>query len=151
MYAAIVPTMLRLLLKYRLRIKLDCSLVPAVASAGIKPTIMQLFGAAGCEGGNELCAVDAGGLVRGCSFDERAECLAADLERSWPQETSFARFRLWEREGSSVCLDCDWFEVCRGGCHVVARHVTGSWYAPDPSCARAASHIAKIKSPASAF
>jgi radical SAM protein with 4Fe4S-binding SPASM domain len=142
MYAEVVPTMLHLLLKYRLRIKLDCSFVPTVASAGIKPEIMRLFGAAGCEGGNELCAVDAGTAVRGCSFDAQADCLAADIETQWPLETSFVRFRRWEREGSSVCLDCDWFEICRGGCHVVARHVAGSWYAPDPSCSLAANRKA---------
>jgi radical SAM protein with 4Fe4S-binding SPASM domain len=136
-YAAVVPTVKRLMLKYRIRIKLDCSMVPAVASAGIKPGLMEFFGASGCEGGSELCSVDAKGDVHACSFDSHSECRAGDIESRWPHENAFRRFRRWEEKGAKVCLDCDWFETCRGGCHVVAKHVTGSWYAPDPSCAMA--------------
>ena len=134
-YAALVATVKRLMLKHRIRIKLDCSFVPAVASAGIRPGIMACLGAAGCEGGNELCAVDAKGFVHGCSFDARRECRVEEIESRWPQDKSFRRFRRWEERGARSCLDCDWFDVCRGGCHVVAKHVTDSWYAPDPSCA----------------
>jgi radical SAM protein with 4Fe4S-binding SPASM domain len=137
-YAALVPTVKRLMLRHRIRIKLDCSFVPAVASAGVRPGIMEFLGASGCEGGNELCAVDAKGFVHGCSFDARRECRAEEIESRWPLEKSFRRFRRWEERGARACLDCDWFNVCRGGCHVVAKHVTGSWYAPDPSCAIAA-------------
>ena len=134
MYAAVVPTVERLMLRHRVRIKLDCSMVPAVASAGMRPGLLSFFGAAGCEGGNELCAVDAKGFVHGCSFDARRECGASSLEAHWAGARSFRRCRRWEEKGARVCLDCDWFDVCRGGCHVVAAHVTGSWYAPDPSC-----------------
>ncbi|MBI5526939.1 MAG: radical SAM protein [Deltaproteobacteria bacterium] len=136
-YASVIPTVRRLMLRHRLRIKLDCSMVPAVASAGIKPRLMEFFGASGCEGGSELCSVDAKGNVHACSFDARPECRADELESRWPSGGAFRRFRRWEEKGAKICLDCDWFETCRGGCHVVARHLTGSWYAPDPSCALA--------------
>ena len=145
MYAAIVPTVRRLMLRHRLKIKLDCSMVPAVAMAGIRPGVMELFGASGCEGGNELLAVDARGFVHGCSFDARRECRAGDLRSRWPEARSFARFRRWEERGAKACLDCGWFEICRGGCHVVARHVAGSWYAPDPSCVIAATSRSSVQ------
>jgi len=134
MYASVVSTVRRLMLKHRLRIKLDCSMVPAVAMAGIQPGIMELFGASGCEGGNELCAVDASGFVRGCSFDSARECGSEQLRDIWEQSAAFSKFRKWQDQGSAACVRCDWFEICRGGCHVVAQHVTGSWYSPDPCC-----------------
>ncbi|MFA6034444.1 MAG: SPASM domain-containing protein, partial [Myxococcota bacterium] len=104
---------------------------------------MGFFGAMGCDAGNELCAIDAKGGVHGCSFCSDVECRAEDLEKRWPMQEAFGSFRIWEhaaRQGSPdhPCLDCRYLEICRGGCHVVARHATGSWYAPDPSCTIAA-------------
>jgi radical SAM protein with 4Fe4S-binding SPASM domain len=137
MYASLVKTVERLMIRHRLRIKLDCSFVPAVASAGIRPALMRFFGASGCEGGNELCAVGPSGLVSGCSFAPRGECDIGSLDQRWNEPGAFSEFRRWEERGNRVCLECRWFNVCRGGCHVVAEHVTGSWHAPDPSCALA--------------
>jgi radical SAM protein with 4Fe4S-binding SPASM domain len=138
MYAALVRTVERLMIRHRTRIKLDCSLVPAVASAGVSKTLMEIFGVSGCEGGNELCAIDARGAVRGCSFARNTECGAGTLESRWNMESAFREFRAWEEKGARVCLDCRYFDICRGGCHVVSEHVNGDWYAPDPSCAIAA-------------
>ena len=137
MYQALPRVVENLIRRHKIRMKLDCSFVPIIASAGFKPWLMELCGASGCEGGNELCAIDPEGKVTGCSFCAEADCRADELNSRWGHRDAFEMFRRWEEKGDPKCLSCDHFEVCRGGCHVVSRFVKGSWYAADPSCALA--------------
>lgn len=97
--------------------RIDCSLVPFLAAHGVDPDRMRAFAFLGCHGGNALVSVDPAGAEHPCSF------VSGPITPEW-------------REGvtEGPCAACDYREVCRGGCHAVAAHLTGNLFAPDPEC-----------------
>lgn len=99
--------------------RIDCALVPFLAAHDVDPQRMTRFGILGCHGGDALLSVDPTGGEHPCSFE------TGPVDPAW-------------REGvtEGACASCPWRAVCRGGCHVVARHVTGRAFAPDPECPR---------------
>ncbi len=97
--------------------RVDCSLVPFLAAHGVDPERMRAFAFLGCHGGDALVSVDPAGAEHPCSF------VAGPITPRW-------------REGVTrgPCVDCDYRDLCRGGCHAVAAHLTGDLFAPDPEC-----------------
>jgi len=122
---------MRLGRRYRLRLRLDCSFTPMVCAAGISPKRLSRLGLAGCVGGSWLVSVDWRGRLSGCSFDyENGRASYRDLGRSGV----FDHYLNWTKQAPEPCASCDYLSICRGGCHVVARHVSGSFFAADPGC-----------------
>lgn len=99
--------------------RVDCAMTPYLAAHGVPPERMAAFGWTGCHGGDALLALDVGGSESACSF------VAGPVDPAW-------------REGvnEGACGSCPWRAICRGGCHAVARHLTGALLAPDPECPR---------------
>jgi radical SAM protein with 4Fe4S-binding SPASM domain len=127
--AGLFPRVMSLGRRYRLRVRMDCSFTPHVCSAGFPPEVLFKMGLAGCVGGSWLVGVDPQGRLGGCSFDTGSQ--------SWSDignREGLRHYLDWTKHAPEPCASCRFLQVCRGGCHVVARQVTGSFEAPDPGC-----------------
>ncbi|MGZ3429099.1 MAG: radical SAM protein, partial [Polyangia bacterium] len=67
-HRALVPTILKLARKHRLRVRLDCSYTPMVTHHKIKPKVMRWLAIYGCAGGDLLVGAKASGMLTACSF-----------------------------------------------------------------------------------
>ncbi|EYF05625.1 radical SAM/SPASM domain-containing protein [Chondromyces apiculatus] len=117
-------------------IRIDCALVPLLSGGALDPERLARFGVLGCEAGRHLAAVGVGGAVAPCSFAPSSQAVA---EEAWGRggagvgEATLASWR--RRMAAEPCASCALQEVCRGGCRVVAMHLTGA-LGPDPECPR---------------
>jgi radical SAM protein with 4Fe4S-binding SPASM domain len=121
---AVWPTLRALLAAHPdVTFRVDCAMTPLLAAHDVDPDTMARFGWTGCHGGDALVAVDTAGAVSPCSF------VAGPPDPAW-------------RDGvfAEPCGSCRWRALCRGGCHAVARHLTGRLLAPDPECPRVLAH-----------
>lgn len=137
------PRLVRRLSEARsLAIRIDCALVPFLASGGeVAAEWMRRFGVIGCEGGRSLLATRADGAALPCSFWSDADKPgASDLDRAWQSDATLERFRAHAESPPEPCATCDFRAVCRGGCRVVARELTGTPWAADPECPRVLAH-----------
>ena len=133
----LLPLALDIARRTRLRLRMDCSLVPFVAAHDPDPELLERFGVVGCDGGSHLAAVRADGALTACSFWERPEPSGGEaLRKAWREEGAFAPFRRYVRQAPAPCDTCAYLHICRGGCRAVAVHVTGDPDAPDPGCPR---------------
>lgn len=98
--------------------RVDCSMVPMLAAHGVDPARMRQLDFLGCHGGDAMLSVDVDGAEHACSFVSDAPGRA-----DWRAGVTAA-----------PCAGCAWRDICRGGCHAVARHLTGDTFAPDPEC-----------------
>ncbi|MEC7947942.1 MAG: radical SAM protein [Myxococcota bacterium] len=108
----------------------DCALVPFLTPHLSAPDRAARLGVHGCPGGERLWARSAGGEWAPCSFAAGApsDTLAAAW-RDGPQ------LRAWRKRAAAPpapCDTCAWAAVCRGGCRIVAAHLTGDAMAADP-------------------
>jgi radical SAM protein with 4Fe4S-binding SPASM domain len=118
------PTRVRALVERgSIPIRIDCALVPFLASA-VEPDLLARFGVMGCEAGRGLETVDARGSASPCSF--------------WPKDDrdGVDRVAAYARDLPEPCASCEYRSICRGGCRIVASHLAGTLYAPDPECPR---------------
>ena len=129
-----------------LTLRVDCALVPFLAAAA--PEQLARLGVSGCVGGSSLVTRRSDGGWSPCSFaaeDERLDEGAlegAPLGEAWAGSPTLRAWRDWAEDPPEPCASCDHRAVCRGGCRVVARHVTGSPWVPDPECPRVRAHAA---------
>jgi radical SAM protein with 4Fe4S-binding SPASM domain len=130
-YRSVVPRVLGLARRYRMRPRLDCSFAPMVCAGGYDPGRLTRMGLAGCVGGSWLVAVDGAGRLSACSFEQETGVIGWE---ALGEPGLFAAYRHWTENAPEPCASCRWLSVCRGGCHVVARYVTGDFHAPDPGC-----------------
>lgn len=131
----LLPLALEIAQRHKLRLRLDCSMVPFVAAHDPDPELLDRFGVVGCDGGSHLAAITAAGELTACSFWERPEPTpAVRLRDAWKEPAAFAPFRRYERDAAEPCASCTYLHICRGGCRAVAAHVTGDPTAPDPGC-----------------
>lgn len=133
---ALLPKLLAIRKRFaRVSLKVDCSFAPMVAATGADPEVLEFFSVLGCEGGDYLVGIDAAGRVKPCSFehDPSQSFPAADLAARWNDEV-FSHYR--SRKAPEPCASCEYQSVCRGGCRVVAKFMTGDANAPDPECPR---------------
>jgi len=134
---ALLPTVLGLARRRRVRLRLDCSMAPFVCAHEPDPAVLSFLGIGGCLAGDHLVSADAAGRVSGCSFlapppdAPRIDALAAH----WDEPGAFAVTRDFVARAPEPCRSCRYLELCRGGCRAVAAH-TGDPGAPDPECPR---------------
>ena len=135
-HRALVPTILKLARKHRLRVRLDCSYTPMVTHHRIKPKVMQWLAIYGCAGGDLLVGAKASGMLTACSFAPPVERRVDGLGAYWDEDGAFGPFRRWREAAAEPCRSCDYLALCRGGCRVVTMHTTGDASQPDPECPR---------------
>ena len=139
----VLPTVLRLALRHRMRVRLDCSMVPFIAQHRPSPRLLRWLSIYGCAGGDHLVAAKADGALTACSFapppSEGAQVDA--LGEYWNTDGAFGAFREWAG-AEAPCSSCEYLSLCRGGCRVVSLHLTGRLSAPDPECPRVRAHAA---------
>jgi len=128
------PLLKKLSRKYRLGLKLDCSFTPFICRHRPSKKVLDFFAIMGCDAGNWLIGVDPDGTVSPCSFVEGEDVEISALARRWSDDGTFSLYRRWHLETKTPCARCEYLGICRGGCHAVARFVTGSSLEPDPEC-----------------
>ena len=132
----IYPLARRLMLRHRIRVKLDCSFAPMVFWHRPSPRAAAFWGVQGCVAGDVLAAVAPEGTLMACSFaggtavDAR---IPGNIRSVWA--SSFAPFREFVASAPEPCASCDYLRLCRGGCRAVA-NAHGRQSDPDPGCPR---------------
>jgi radical SAM protein with 4Fe4S-binding SPASM domain len=134
-HRALLPTVLELSRRHRVRVRLDCSLTPMVAAHGPDPRLLQGLMVYGCAGGDLLIAAKPGGALAPCSFAPSVSVPVTETAAYWEREDAFPPFRAY-RAAREPCASCAYLALCRGGCRVVSAHVAGDASAPDPECPR---------------
>jgi radical SAM protein with 4Fe4S-binding SPASM domain len=134
-HRALVPAILKLARKHRMRVRLDCSYTPMVTHHKVKPKLMRWLAIYGCAGGDLLVGAKATGALTACSFAPPIEARVDEIGNYWQKPDAFAPFRRWP-EASEPCRSCDYLKLCRGGCRVVSAHVAGDPGVSDPECPR---------------
>jgi len=127
----LVRRILALALRHLMTVRLDCSFAPFVCAAGFSPALLRRIGLAGCVGGSWLLSLDGRGALTACSFHRPAQ--PRDFRRLGGPGL-FPEFDDWTRRAPEPCRSCRYLDICRGGCHVVAEHVNGDFFTPDPEC-----------------
>ncbi len=120
-------------------LKIDCSFVPFLCAAEPDPAQLAGLGVSGCEAGHALAAVTASLEAVPCSFIDRSVGDVDALFDGWDDDPALLRWRRYHHDAPQPCRDCPYRAVCKGGCRVVAKHVVGEWFAPDPECPRVVS------------
>jgi len=132
----IYPLARRLMLRHRIRVKLDCSFAPMVFWHRPSARAAAFWGVQGCVAGDVLAAVAPEGHLMGCSFAGPPEADArvpGAVRAAWPE--GFSSFRGFIRSAPEPCASCEYLRLCRGGCRAVAG-AHGEPSAPDPGCPR---------------
>jgi MoaA/NifB/PqqE/SkfB family radical SAM enzyme len=142
----------------RLRVRIDCAMVPLLSEALLEavpdaPRALAALGVFGCEAARHLGALTVNGDAAACSFfslaapvtkggdPQNPPALVAlrlpsrDLGATWDGDAGLAGLRAYHAAPPEPCRSCALFSVCRGGCQVVSRRSRGS-FAPDPECPR---------------
>lgn len=127
---ALWPRLLALEARTGLAIRVDCALVPFLVAHGPPLEALKLLGLTGCPGGHSLWARSARGGWSPCSFaDDHGT-------PDWQADPALQAWRARAADPPEPCASCAYQAVCRGGCRIVARHLTGDALAPDPECPR---------------
>jgi radical SAM protein with 4Fe4S-binding SPASM domain len=134
-HRALLPTLLQLSRRHRIRVRVDCSFTPMLAHHQPPPELLRFLAVYGCAGGDLLIAARAAGQLAACSFAPPVSATAAELRSYWPEPGAFAPFRSWPT-AQEPCQSCSYLSLCRGGCRIVSAHVSGDARAPDPECPR---------------
>jgi radical SAM protein with 4Fe4S-binding SPASM domain len=128
------PRIMALAKKYKTPLSIDCSLTPYLYCHNPDRKKLDFYGVTGCLGGNMLCGVGPDGTVSACSFSTGEGRRIENIQDWWGKEETFFSFRKWVEAAPQPCAACEYLSLCRGGCHVVSRHVTGDVFNPDPGC-----------------
>ncbi len=135
----LLPRALALEARTGLTLRTDCALVPFLAAHDPPPELLERLGVTGCVGGESLWTRKADGAWTPCSFAEEPELTSrdvGDMATLWVDSPSLRDWRTYADSAPEPCASCAYRAVCRGGCRIVARHVGGSPWAPDPECPR---------------
>lgn len=138
----IYPRALWFALRYRMRIKLDCSFAPMIFAHDPPRAVVDFFGVQGCVGGDVLASVMPDGQWKGCSFGGPDEGRIGDGSDADRWKKGFGAFRNFVTQAPEPCRSCNYLHLCKGGCRVVAQ-ARGDWWQPDPGCPRVQAHAAK--------
>ncbi len=145
----IYPLARRLMLRHRIRVKLDCSFAPMVFWHRPSARAAAFWGVQGCVGGDVLAAVSPEGQLMGCSFAGPPEADArvpGAMCAAW--SGGFSSFRDYVRSAPEPCASCEYLRLCRGGCRAVAG-AHGAFSSPDPGCPRVQEWSAQRAAPRS--
>jgi radical SAM protein with 4Fe4S-binding SPASM domain len=149
-HRALLPTVLSLSRRKRLRVRMDCSFTPMIAHHRPKPELLQFLSIYGCAGGDLLVASRASGQLSGCSFFPATSARVDGLRAYFDSEGAFPQFRGYVQAPPVPCASCEYLSLCRGGCRAVALHVSGDPRQPDPECPRVIDQMtqrAKVRLP----
>jgi pyrroloquinoline quinone biosynthesis protein E len=149
---ALWPAIERLVAARRLRVRIDCAMVPLLSDALLDSVpdaakALASLGVFGCEAARNLGALTALGHPAPCSFFSlpgRGEGLVPlgraprAIAAAWDEGEALARFRAYHAAPAEPCRSCALFPVCRGGCQVVSRRAADGSFGPDPECPRVA-------------
>jgi radical SAM protein with 4Fe4S-binding SPASM domain len=145
-HRAFLPTVLEAARRHAVRVKVDCSYTPMLAHHRPPRALLAELAVYGCTGGDFLVGAKPGGQLTACSFAapppvaaDAARPKVTELRSYWDAPDAFGAFRRW-RDAREPCASCEYHALCRGGCKVVAAHVTGDLAAPDPECPRVVDH-----------
>jgi pyrroloquinoline quinone biosynthesis protein E len=159
---ALWPAITRVIAAGRLRVRIDCAMVPLLSEALLAAVpdpaaTLGKLGVFGCEAARHLGALTVEGRAGACSFlphagtpmhDEPAHAPPApiplrtaprDLATALDADPFLASLRAHHAAPPEPCRSCTLFAVCRGGCQVVSRRAHGG-FAPDPECPRVRAH-----------
>ncbi len=143
---ALPDVLRRLSAERRIAVRVDCAMVPFLAaSEHVRPEDLTRFGVMGCEAGRSLATLRADGGVGPCSFWDGAPASHEDEGDFWADDPTLEAFRAYAAAPPEPCASCAYRAACRGGCRIVAGHVTGNAFAPDPECPRVMAHAAAAK------
>ncbi len=144
---ALLERLLAIRRRHRISLKVDCSFAPMVAWSGTDPDVLEFFSVLGCEGGDYLVGIDAAGNSKPCSFEHDASQFvpASELKARWRDAATYPHYRSYSSAPPEPCASCEYQRVCRGGCRVVAKHMTGDPRAPDPECPRVIEWAARAR------
>jgi radical SAM protein with 4Fe4S-binding SPASM domain len=146
-HAQVLPTVLELARKHRLRVRLDCSYTPMVTHHKIDKRLMRWLAIQGCAGGDWLVGAKASGALTACSFAPPVDATVDTIGSYWESSDAFGPFRRWREAAAEPCRSCEYLTLCRGGCRVVSAHVSDDPAAPDPECPRVIAWRAEHPSP----
>src|SRR5262245_57163547 len=106
-HRAFWPTIRRLTLRHRVRVRIDCSYTPMLAWHDPGPDLLRSLAVYGCTGGDFLIGARASGTMTACSFaappPDRPR--VDDLAAYWDRPEAFGPFRRW-REAAEPCRSC---------------------------------------------
>lgn len=141
----LIPRLKSFAEKYQLTSKIDCSFIPMLCWH--KPSIDELHRVAayGCEAGNVLLGIKSDGHVSGCSFLPETNLDVFKLKDPAARLAEFQPFFDWTKDAPMPCRECQYLEICKGGCHAVAKFSTGSYNDPDPDCPAVVAYTQKGK------
>ncbi len=141
---ALLPTVLELAKRLRIRLKLDCSFAPFVYAHNPPSRVLRFFRIHGCEAGDSLASLDPEGRLAGCSFLAPIAVDAAHLlnggPAAWLADPALDRLRRYRDAAPAPCATCPALSMCNGGCRAVSAHVVGDTFAADPECPRVLAH-----------
>jgi len=139
----LTPLLAKYSKKYNVEAKIDCSFIPMLCYH--KPPLDYLEKSAtyGCEAGNVLIGAKSNGKINGCSFLPAIELSVFDFHDQWHTSPYFIKLRSWQDRAAEPCKSCHYLTICKGGCHAVALHESGSLDAPDPDCPMVVNYFSK--------
>jgi radical SAM protein with 4Fe4S-binding SPASM domain len=114
--------------------KIDCSFIPMLCYHRPPVDFLDKTATYGCEAGNVLIGAKSNGKINGCSFLPAIELSIFDFHAQWYTNPYFKELRSWPTRAAEPCRSCSYLKICKGGCHAVALHESGSMDAPDPDC-----------------
>ncbi len=87
-----------------------------------------------CECGGRLAFIASNGDAQPCGYAHLVlgNLLETSLENIWSNSPDVLEWRNNRLNGK--CLECEFSEICRGGCRAKAYETTGSLTSPDPTC-----------------
>lgn len=151
--AQLWPVISAIASKKRLRVRIDCAMVPLLsdsllAAVADAPAALAALGVFGCEAAQHLGAMRVDGTLAGCSFFSLAapdrplplRRSVDDVATAWDEGPDLAAIRAYHAAPSAPCATCALFPVCRGGCQIVSRRQGP--FGPDPECPRVLAHRA---------
>jgi radical SAM protein with 4Fe4S-binding SPASM domain len=145
--AGLWPTIERIVRAGRVRVRIDCAMVPLLSPALIElpdaERRLAALGVFGCEAGRHLGALTVEGRTAPCSFAASTADPAEPLDEAWANAADLESFRSYHANVGEPCASCSLRAVCRGGCQVVSMHAHGR-FAPDPECPRVIDHEARL-------
>ncbi|MGA1824581.1 MAG: radical SAM protein [bacterium] len=130
----LIPLLSKYSRKYKIEAKIDCSFIPMLCYHNPPLDFLEKTATYGCEAGNVLIGAKSNGNINGCSFLPPIDVSIFDFHDQWYTNTYFTSLRTWQSRATEPCTSCTYLDICKGGCHAVALHESGSMDSPDPDC-----------------
>ena len=139
----LIPLLSKYSKKYKIEAKIDCSFIPMLCYHNPPLDFLEKTATYGCEAGNVLIGAKSNGKINGCSFLPPIELSIFDFHDQWYTSPYFKKLRSWQSRAKEPCKSCSYLNICKGGCHAVALHESGSTDAPDPDCPMVINYFSK--------